>query len=103
MKLGRKNIEFMEKMECGKLADIEKKEIKVTQCATYIDKFGEKKVVFTIENDKKNYYYMPSSMVKYFDEHTIENINTGKDTIKGVFEKVDIGNGRNAWDFKDAE
>ena len=103
MKLGRKNIEFMETLECGKLTEIENKEIKVTECATYVDKFGEKKVVFTIDGNKKKYFYMPSSLTKYFDEHTIEKINSGTDTISGTFNKVDIGNGRTAWDFADKE
>lgn len=101
MKLSQNNIEFMETHEMGKLVDIEKKDIQVEKIGMYIDKYGDKKVVFTITNDKKHYFYMPNVLTRLFNDNNIEKINNGQETIKGTFEKKSIANGRAMWVFTD--
>lgn len=101
MKLAQERIEFMETMEMGKLVDIEKKEITVNKVGSYIDKYGDKKVVFTVKENDKNYFYIPNVLVKVFSDNVIEKINDGKDTIHGYFEKKAIGQGRTMWTFTD--
>lgn len=103
MKLAQNTIEFMESHKMAKLVDIEKKEIKVDKLGKYIDKYGEVKIVFTIDGDTNHYYYMPSVMVKYFNDKAIEDLNNGKDTIKGIFTKKPTDKGRSMWTFEDID
>lgn len=101
MKLGFKNIEFMETRTLAKLTEIEKKNIEVDKIGSYVDKYGDKKVVFTIKNNSDNYFYMPDSFTKLFNDETIEKINGNKEQIVGYFEKVNLDNGRVCWNFTD--
>ena len=101
MKLGFKTIDFMETRTLEKLTTIEKETIEIENIGSYVDKYGDKKVVFTTKDNSEKYFYMPDGFVKLFNDEMIEKINNNKETVKGYFEKIDLDNGRKCWNFTD--
>lgn len=105
MKLGAIKYEnFFEGRELAKINDnIYNVNIEVDEIHSYINKKGERKVIFTIVNDLNNYYYMPESIGMRISDEDIENINSGFDVIKGKFIKVKTKKGFECWSFEDLD
>lgn len=109
MKLGKKFETYFEDREIKKIAgELYNKKITVDEIHSFITKDNEtgedtRKVIFTVKEDKNNYYYMPDSFASNITDEDIDNVNNGKDIIKGIFTKVTTKKGFQCWNFEDVE
>lgn len=110
MKLGNSFEKFFEDKKLGKLQDAEiyGKLITVDELHSFEmtdEETGEleRKVVFITAISPNHYYYMPKRMADTITDDDIERINTGNDTIKGIFTKVTTKKGYQCWNFEDVE
>ena len=109
MKLGKSFVTYFKEREQAKIVDeIYGKKITVDEIHSFEttdEETGEpsRKVVFTVVEDSKHYFYMPDSFANGITDEDIDMINSGNDTISGTFTKVTTKKGFQCWNFEDVE
>ena len=109
MKLGKSFVTYFKEREQAKIVDeIYGKKITVDEIHSFEttdEETGEpsRKVIFTVEEDSIHYFYMPDSFANDITDEDIDMINSGNDTISGIFTKVTTKKGFQCWNFEDVE
>lgn len=103
MKLGEAFKRYFDDRELAKVSDeIYDKEITITEMHSFLNKDNERKIIFTVKEDKEHYFYLPDSMEQFLSDDDLERVNNG-DYIVGTFSKTTISNGYEMWIFTDKE
>lgn len=106
MKLGKSFDKYFENREQAKIIDeIYDTLINIDEIHSFNmkddDGLSVRKIIFTVLEDDKHYFYMPDSFVNEISDKIIDDINNGNDNISGVFTKVTTKKGYQCWNFED--
>ena len=103
MKLGNNFKRYCEDRELKKITDvIYDKTVTITEMHSFLNKDSERKIIFTVKENKENYFYLPDSMEQFISDDDIEAVNKG-DYIVGKFTKIPTSSGYEMWIFEDKE